>query len=224
MQTAIKRVKEILFIYAPPQGLRCFLLIRRLSRLLAVSVPRDFDWRGFDAGPLKQLLRKPRRIEILGQAKLAHFQSKIAYYRCFMIAQGSSPRDSAVFADHGGISMPRHIRARFANGVFYQSSFQVNRLPGWRFQLHPGRVLKYPRDFLKDFPSTFAGGPRRFQLVKPDQHGDVQWAFYFVANGESALAGGYSCPFRAARYPLALASASLMNSPCFVFPYHRVPE
>ena len=29
------------------------------------------------------------------------------------------------------------------------------------------------------------------------------------------------CPFRAGRYPLARASASLMNSPCFVFPDHR---
>ena len=34
----------------------------------------------------------------------------------------------------------------------------------------------------------------------------------------------YNCPFRAGRYPLALASASLMNSPCLVFPYQRVPE
>jgi hypothetical protein len=29
-------------------------------------------------GHLKQLSREPRRIEILGQDKLAHFQSKVA--------------------------------------------------------------------------------------------------------------------------------------------------
>jgi hypothetical protein len=42
---------------------------------------RDFDRRGFDARPLEQLLREPRRIEILGKQKIAHFQSDVAYYR-----------------------------------------------------------------------------------------------------------------------------------------------
>src|SRR6266478_5342735 len=42
---------------------------------------RDFDRRGFNARPLERLLREPRRIEILDQQKIAHFQSDVAYYR-----------------------------------------------------------------------------------------------------------------------------------------------
>src|SRR3984893_14967066 len=41
---------------------------------------RDFDRRGFTARPLEQLLREPRRIEILGQKNIAHFQPDVAYY------------------------------------------------------------------------------------------------------------------------------------------------
>src|SRR5437879_3903638 len=41
---------------------------------------RDFDLRGFNARPLEQLLREPRRIEILGQKKIAHFQLDVACY------------------------------------------------------------------------------------------------------------------------------------------------
>jgi hypothetical protein len=32
-----------------------------------------------------QLLREPRKIEILGKSKIAHFQAQVAYYRRFMI-------------------------------------------------------------------------------------------------------------------------------------------
>jgi hypothetical protein len=41
----------------------------------------DFDRRRFNARPLEQLLKEPRRIEILDQQKIAHFQSDVAYYR-----------------------------------------------------------------------------------------------------------------------------------------------
>jgi hypothetical protein len=40
----------------------------------------DFDRRGFNARPLEQLLREPRRLEILGERKIVHFQSDVAYY------------------------------------------------------------------------------------------------------------------------------------------------
>jgi hypothetical protein len=36
-------------------------------------------------GHLEQLLREPRRIEILCQQKIPHFQSEVAYYRRLMI-------------------------------------------------------------------------------------------------------------------------------------------
>ena len=38
-----------------------------------VSVPRDFDRRGFDARPHEAAFEEPRRIEILGQERIAHF-------------------------------------------------------------------------------------------------------------------------------------------------------
>src|SRR6266436_10212735 len=46
--------------------------------LLAVSVPGTSIGVDLTLGHLKQLSREPRRIEILGQNKLAHFQSKVA--------------------------------------------------------------------------------------------------------------------------------------------------
>src|SRR5260370_14440681 len=58
--------------------------ISMLSALSNTSVAfgrfgsRDFDRRGFNARPLQQPLREPRRIEILGQKKIAHFQSAVA--------------------------------------------------------------------------------------------------------------------------------------------------
>jgi hypothetical protein len=45
---------------------------------LAVSVPGTSIGVDLTLGHLKQLSREPRRIEILGQNKLAHFQSKVA--------------------------------------------------------------------------------------------------------------------------------------------------
>jgi hypothetical protein len=41
----------------------------------------DFDRVDLTLGHFEQLLREPRRIEILGQNKIAHFQSDVAYYR-----------------------------------------------------------------------------------------------------------------------------------------------
>ena len=46
--------------------------------LLAVSVPGISIGVDLTLGHLKQLSREPRRIEILGQNKLAHLQSKVA--------------------------------------------------------------------------------------------------------------------------------------------------
>jgi hypothetical protein len=51
------------------------------AAVLAVPVPGTSIGRGFNARPLEQLLREPRRIEILDQVKVAHFQSDVAYYR-----------------------------------------------------------------------------------------------------------------------------------------------
>ena len=51
------------------------------AAVLAVSGPGTSIGRGFNARPLEQLLREPRRIEILDQVKIAHFQSDVAYYR-----------------------------------------------------------------------------------------------------------------------------------------------
>src|SRR6267143_4112524 len=60
----------------------------------------DFDRRGFNARPLEQLLREPRRIEILDQTNIAHFQSDVVYYRrlqlrCFL-PSGLAPKSKAV--------------------------------------------------------------------------------------------------------------------------------
>jgi hypothetical protein len=51
------------------------------AAVLAVSVPGTSIGRGFNARPLEQLLREPRRIEILDQVKIVHFQSDVANYR-----------------------------------------------------------------------------------------------------------------------------------------------
>jgi hypothetical protein len=52
---------------------RSFLLIRTLSRPLAVSVPGTSIGVDLTLGHLMQLSREPRRIEILGKEKIAHF-------------------------------------------------------------------------------------------------------------------------------------------------------
>jgi hypothetical protein len=51
------------------------------AAVLAVSVPGTSIGRRFNARPFEQLSREPRRIEILDQVKIAHFQSDVAYYR-----------------------------------------------------------------------------------------------------------------------------------------------
>ena len=55
-----------------------FCLYEHFRGLLAVSVPGTSISVDLTLGHLKQLSREPRRIEILGQDKLAHFQSKVA--------------------------------------------------------------------------------------------------------------------------------------------------
>ena len=45
---------------------------------------RDFDRRGFNARPLKQLLREPRRIEILVKIGYHIFRPEVAYYRTYL--------------------------------------------------------------------------------------------------------------------------------------------
>ena len=83
---------------------------------------RDFDRRGFDVRPLKQLLREPRRIEILGQEKIPHFQSEVAYYRRFYDPLSFSGRTGQISEDFchrtGGWSgsCSRHIGLRGNNG------------------------------------------------------------------------------------------------------------
>ena len=54
----------------------CFLLIRTLSRPLAVSVPGTSIGMDFTLGHFKQLLREPRKIEILGQKEDSTFSVK----------------------------------------------------------------------------------------------------------------------------------------------------
>ena len=49
-----------------------------LAAVWPVSVPGTSIGVDLTLGHLKQLSREPRRIEILGQDKLAHFQSKVA--------------------------------------------------------------------------------------------------------------------------------------------------
>jgi hypothetical protein len=67
------------------------------SRPLAVSVPGTSIGVDLTLGHLKQLLREPRRIEILGQNKIAHFQPDLAYYRTALIALFSSGRTGQPF-------------------------------------------------------------------------------------------------------------------------------
>src|SRR5258708_3294227 len=52
------------------------------------------------------------------------------------------------------------------DSVFDHSSFQINRLPGWRRQIHACRVLKHPSDLLKIVPCPPSGGSRRLQLIE----------------------------------------------------------
>ena len=68
---------------------------------------RDFDRRGIHAKPLKQLLREPRRIEILGQEKIPHFQSEVAYYRRFYDPLSFSGRTGQISEDFC------HLHGRF---------------------------------------------------------------------------------------------------------------
>ena len=60
-------------------------MLSALSNIFAAVFGRFDSWtsigRGFNARPLEQLLREPRRIEILDQLKIAHFQLDVAYYR-----------------------------------------------------------------------------------------------------------------------------------------------
>jgi len=69
---------------------------------------RDFDRRGVHARPHKQLLREPRRIEILGQEKIPHFKSEVAYYRRFYDPLFSSGRTGQISEDfchpHGRVA------------------------------------------------------------------------------------------------------------------------
>src|SRR6266478_3628257 len=65
----------------PTRRKNAISMLSALSRPFGRFGSRDFDRRGFNARPLEQLLREPRRIEILGQMKIAHFQSAVAYYR-----------------------------------------------------------------------------------------------------------------------------------------------
>ena len=54
----------------------------------------------------------------------------------------------------------------FANGVFDQSAFKVDRFSGrWR-KLDARVVFEYPPDFLKDVPGAFTRCSGRFQLVE----------------------------------------------------------
>jgi hypothetical protein len=66
------------------------IILLTTSRPLAVSVPGTSIGVDLTLGHLKQLLREPRRIEILGQNKIAHFQPDLAYYRTALIALFSS--------------------------------------------------------------------------------------------------------------------------------------
>src|SRR5271157_5488660 len=87
---------------------RSFLLIRTLVRPFGRFGSRDFDRRGVHARPHKQLLREPRRIEILDQEKIPHFKSEVAYYRRFYDPLFSSGRTGQISEDfchpHGRVA------------------------------------------------------------------------------------------------------------------------
>jgi hypothetical protein len=55
----------------------------------------------FTLGHLKQLLREPRRIEILGQDKIPHFQSEVATI--------DVARSAAEQASSKGVEYSRHL-------------------------------------------------------------------------------------------------------------------
>jgi hypothetical protein len=85
-------VKKGLFIfvcefvhYVPPRRKErhfdVFWLFEHFPCPLAVPVPGTSIGVDLTLGHFKQLLRKPRRIEILGGEKIPHFQPKVAYYR-----------------------------------------------------------------------------------------------------------------------------------------------
>jgi hypothetical protein len=61
--------------------LAAFAYVRGRAITDSLGLPWHLAKRRLTLGHLKQLSREPRRIEILGQDKLAHFQSKVAQYR-----------------------------------------------------------------------------------------------------------------------------------------------
>src|ERR1700758_5169388 len=84
-------VKEGLLVFdrefvhlMPTRRKNAFSMLSALSNTFAAFGrfgSRDFDRRGFNARPLEQLLREPRRIEILNQNNIAHFQSDVSHSR-----------------------------------------------------------------------------------------------------------------------------------------------
>jgi hypothetical protein len=76
--------------------------LKNVCGLLAVSVPENFDRRGFNAWPREQLLREPRRIEILGQTEHTTFSANRANYRCFSLPRSDHLRRRAIF--HGNLT------------------------------------------------------------------------------------------------------------------------
>src|SRR4029077_11661690 len=76
-------IDQIMTFQTPSKNATSMLsaLSNIFAAVLAVSVPGTSIGRGFNPRPLEQLLREPRRIEILDPVQIAHFQSDVAYYR-----------------------------------------------------------------------------------------------------------------------------------------------
>ena len=89
----------IMFLLGVRMPFRSFLLIQTLSRPFGRFDSRDFDRRDLTLGHLKQLSGEPRRIEILGQSSIPHFQSEVAYYRRHFDPLFSSGRTGQISED-----------------------------------------------------------------------------------------------------------------------------